>query len=161
MAKHKICRVPGDGIGHDVMEAATTVVEALGLDMEWLDADAGWCMWEKVQNTVPDETWKALESTDCCLFGAITSKPGIKGFKSAILQIRQKFDMYINLRPMRAYEGNPLNFRNRTSSRRCIPASRASATRRFGPRSEFSPGPAAAASSRRLSNTRRSTAARK
>jgi 3-isopropylmalate dehydrogenase len=69
-------------------------------------------MWEKVQNTVPDETWKALESTDCCLFGAITSKPGIKGFKSAILQIRQKFDMYINLRPMRAYEGNPLNFRN-------------------------------------------------
>jgi 3-isopropylmalate dehydrogenase len=80
--------------------------------MEWIDADAGWCMWEKEQNTVPDATWKALESTDCCLFGAITSKPGIPGFKSAILQIRQRFDMYINLRPMRSYEGNPLNFRN-------------------------------------------------
>jgi isocitrate/isopropylmalate dehydrogenase len=112
MAKHRICRIPGDGIGHDVMEAATIVVEALGLDMEWIDADAGWCMWEKHQNTVPDETWKALESTDCCLFGAITSKPGIPGFKSAILQIRQRFDMYINLRPMKSYEGNPLNFRN-------------------------------------------------
>ncbi len=112
MAKHKICRVPGDGIGHDVMEAATTVVEALGLGQEWVDAEAGWCMWEAQQNTVPDATWKALESTDCCLFGAITSKPGIPGFKSAILQIRQRFDMYINLRPMKSYEGNPLNFRN-------------------------------------------------
>lgn len=112
MAKHRICRIPGDGIGHDVMEAATIVVDALGLDKEWVDADAGWCMWEKEQNTVPDATWKALESTDCCLFGAITSKPGIPGFKSAILQIRQRFDMYINLRPMKAYEGNPLNFMN-------------------------------------------------
>ncbi|MBN1475122.1 isocitrate/isopropylmalate dehydrogenase family protein [Candidatus Sumerlaeota bacterium] len=112
MAKHRICRIPGDGIGHDVMEAATIVVEALGLDLEWVDADAGWCMWEKHGNTVPEATWKALESTKCCLFGAITSKPGVKGFKSAILQIRQRFDMYINLRPMKSYEGNPLNFRN-------------------------------------------------
>lgn len=109
---YRICRIPGDGIGHDVMDAATIVVEALGLDMEWVDADAGWCMWEKYHNTVPEQTWKALESTDCCLFGAITSRPGIPGFKSAILQIRQRFDMYVNLRPFKAFPGNPLNYRD-------------------------------------------------
>jgi len=109
---HKICRLPGDGIGHDVMKAAMIVMDKIPLDIEWVDADAGWCMWEKYGNTVPESTWKALESTECCLFGAITSKPGIKGFQSAILQIRQKFDLYINLRPFKSYPGVPLNYRD-------------------------------------------------
>jgi len=109
---YRICRLPGDGIGHDVMRAAMIVFLKIPLDIEWVDAEAGWCMWEKYHNTVPDATWKALESTDCCLFGAITSKPGIKGFLSAILQIRQRFDLYINMRPFKAYEGVPLNYRD-------------------------------------------------
>lgn len=109
---YKICRLPGDGIGHDVMKAAMIVWDKIPLDIQWVDAEAGWCMWEKYGNTVPEETWKALESTQCCLFGAITSKPGIKGFLSAILQIRQKFDMYINLRPFKAYPGVSLNYRD-------------------------------------------------
>ena len=109
---HRICRIPGDGVGHDVMEAASLVLEALGLGIEWLDAEAGWCCWEKYGNTVPDATWKALESSRCCLFGAITSKPGIPGFKSAILQIRQRFDLYANVRPCKAYAGVPLNYRD-------------------------------------------------
>lgn len=109
---HRICRIPGDGVGHDVMEAATIVLDALDLDIEWVDAEAGWCCWEKYQNTVPAATWKALESSRCCLFGAITSKPGIPGFKSAILQIRQRFDLYANVRPCKAYAGVPLNYRD-------------------------------------------------
>jgi len=112
MAKYKIARIPGDGIGHDVMEAAMIPLEALKLDVEWMDASAGWCMWEKFQNTVPEQTWKVLESTQACLFGAITSKPNIPGFKSAILQIRQKFDLYINLRPVKAFPGVSLNYRD-------------------------------------------------
>jgi len=109
---HRICRIPGDGIGHDVVEAATIVLDALGLAIEWVDAEAGWCCWEKYANTVPEATWKALESSKCCLFGAITSKPGIPGFKSAILQIRQRFDLYANVRPCKAYPGVPLNYRD-------------------------------------------------
>jgi 3-isopropylmalate dehydrogenase len=109
---YRICRIPGDGIGHDVMEAATIVVDGLGLDLEWVDAEAGWCCWEKYENTVPDATWDVLEATDCCLFGAITSRPGIPGFKSAILQIRQRFDLFANVRPVKAYPGVPLNYRD-------------------------------------------------
>jgi 3-isopropylmalate dehydrogenase len=109
---HRICRIPGDGVGHDVMEAASLVLDAMNLSIEWLDAEAGWCCWEKYGNTVPEATWTALESSRCCLFGAITSKPGIAGFKSAILQIRQKFDLYANVRPCKAYPGVPLNYRD-------------------------------------------------
>lgn len=109
---HRICRIAGDGVGHDVMEAATVVLEALGLDLEWVDAEAGWCCWEKYGTTVPDATWAALESSACCLFGAITSRPGIAGFRSAILQIRQRFDLYANVRPVKAYAGVPLNYRD-------------------------------------------------
>ena len=109
---YKICRIPGDGIGHDVMDAAMVLLDKIPIEIEWRDAEAGWCMWEKIRNTVPDETWKALEETQCCLFGAITSRPGIKGFLSAILQIRQKFDLYINMRPFTAFEGVKLNYRD-------------------------------------------------
>lgn len=108
----KVCRIPGDGVGHDVMQAAMIVLNAMNLPIEWIDADAGWCMWEKYENTVPPQTWEALQSSDACLFGAITSKPGIKGFKSAILQMRQKFDLYANLRPVKAFKGVSLNYRD-------------------------------------------------
>ncbi|MCD4734366.1 isocitrate/isopropylmalate dehydrogenase family protein [bacterium] len=109
---YKICRIPGDDAGHDVMKAAMIVMDALNLDIEWIDADAGWCMWEAKGNTVPPETWKALESTDACFFGAITSKPGVKGFKSAILQIRQRLDLYANMRPSKSIPSVPMNYRD-------------------------------------------------
>lgn len=109
---HRICRIPGDGIGYDVMEAACLVLEALDVDIEWIDAEAGWDCWEKYGNTVPEPTWKALDETEACLFGAITSKSGIPGFKSAILQIRQHFGLHSNVRPIKAYKGVPLNYRD-------------------------------------------------
>ena len=112
MPGHKIAWLPGDGIGKDVMEAARIVLDRSGLDAEYVPAEVGWECWEKYGNTVPRDTWKVLESTDVCLFGAITSKPGIKGFKSAILQIRQRFDLYTNMRPIHAYPSNPLNYRD-------------------------------------------------
>ncbi|MBD3400822.1 MAG: isocitrate/isopropylmalate dehydrogenase family protein [Candidatus Coatesbacteria bacterium] len=109
---YKIARIPGDDVGHDVMKAAMIIMDALELDIDWVDADAGWCMWEAKGNTVPPETWDVLESTDACLFGAITSRPGVKGFKSAILQIRQRMDLYTNMRPIKAIPGVPLNYRD-------------------------------------------------
>jgi isocitrate/isopropylmalate dehydrogenase len=109
---YSICRIPGDGIGYDVMEAAMIVMHRIPLDIEWIDADAGWSSWQKSYTTVPEETWKALETTQCCLFGAITSKPGIKNFFSAILHIRQHLDLYINMRPFKAFKGVSTNYSN-------------------------------------------------
>jgi len=122
MAKYKIAVLPGDGIGKDVMDAAMIVLDKLGLDAEYKYGDVGWEFWKKEGNPLPDRTIELLKSADACLFGAITSKPKDdaqkelakelqgKGYTyySPIVRIRQLFDLYINLRPAKAYEGNPL-----------------------------------------------------
>lgn len=113
--RYKVCHMAGDDSGFDMMEGALLVLEALDLPIDWVRADLGWCMWEKSNkkfgegdprcNTVPPETIKTIAETDATLMAAVTSKAGVKGFKSAILQMRQRFDLYINLRPAKKLPG--------------------------------------------------------
>ncbi len=73
----------------------------------------------------PQRTIDLLKASHAALFGAITSKPAkdaeaelvpaLKGkgltYRSPIVRMRQMFDLYVCLRPCRAYPGNPLNYR--------------------------------------------------
>jgi len=112
MAKYKIAWLPGDGVGNDVMEAAKIVLDATSFDAEYIPGEVGWTCWERYGDPLPAETIEILKSTDACLFGAITSKPGVKGYKSPIVRARQLFQLYANVRPCKAYPGNPLNYRD-------------------------------------------------
>ncbi len=126
MSKYKIAVLPGDGVGKDVIEAAMIVLEIINLDAEYLYGDVGWKFWCKEGDPLPERTIQLLEETDACLFGAITSKPKKdalrelnpelkdKGYSyfSPIVRLRQEFDLYTNLRPCKAYPGNPLNYRD-------------------------------------------------
>jgi isocitrate/isopropylmalate dehydrogenase len=75
MPKYKIAWLPGDGIGKDVMQAARIVLDAIKLDAEYIPGDIGWEFWCNQGDALPQRTIKLLKETDCCLFGAITSKP--------------------------------------------------------------------------------------
>jgi len=122
--KYKIAWLPGDGVGNDVMEAARMVLDSLELNAEYIKGDVGWEFWKKEGNPLPDRTIEMMRETDCALFGAITSKPKretekelpkeLKGreYFSPIVKIRQLFDLYANMRPCKAYPGNPLNYRD-------------------------------------------------
>ena len=126
MSKYRIALMPGDGIGKDVMDAAQIVLDKIRLDAEFVPADIGWEFWCKEGEALPQRTVDALKSCTCALFGAITSKgkteaeaelvPELQGkgltYRSPIVRMRQLFDLYVNLRPCRAYKGNPLNYRN-------------------------------------------------
>lgn len=126
MAKYKIALLPGDGIGNDVMEAARIVLDKIELDAEYFGGEIGWKYWCEEGNPLPDRTLELLRKTDVCLFGAITSKPkedaekelapSLRGkgysYFSPIVRLRQEFDLYTNLRPCKAYPGNPLNYRD-------------------------------------------------
>lgn len=126
MAKYKIAWLPGDGVGVDVCEAARIVFDKLGLDAEYIHGDIGWEFWVKEGNALPDRTLDLFSKTDCAFFGAITSKPKDeaakelapelrdKGFSysSPIVKLRQLLDLYICLRPAKAYKGNSLNYRD-------------------------------------------------
>lgn len=126
MSKYRIAILPGDGVGQEVVEAALIVLKKLGLDAEYVYGDIGWKFWCREGNALPDRTTRMLKETDVCLFGAITSKPkedaaaeldpalhgkGLSYF-SPIVRLRQEFDLYSNLRPCKAYPGNPLNYRD-------------------------------------------------
>ncbi len=97
--------IPGDHSGLDMMEACMLVMEELNPPIRWVRAEAGLSAWERWGDTVPPQTWEALRESDACLFGAVTSVPGVKGFRSAIVQIRQAFDLYVNLRPFKTLPG--------------------------------------------------------
>ena len=126
MAKYKIALMPGDGIGNDVMDAAKIVLEKIGLDAEYIPADIGWEFWRTEGEPLPQRTVDTLKECDCALFAAITSKPKeeaeaelvpeLQGkglvYRSPIVRLRQMFDLYVNLRPCKAFKGNPLNFRD-------------------------------------------------
>lgn len=125
MAKYKIAWLPGDGIGIDVLEAARIVLDKVQLDAEYIPGDIGWEFWRKEGDAFPPRTIDLLKNVDAAMFGAITSKPARtaaaelapalqnKGlsYRSPIVRMRQLFDLYICLRPCKAYPGNPLNFK--------------------------------------------------
>lgn len=125
MAKYKIAWLPGDGVGNDVMEAARKVLDALKFDAEYIHGDIGWEFWRHEGEPLPQRTLDMMAKTDCALFGAITSKPkeeaalelddnlkdkGLVYF-SPIVKLRQSFNLHTNLRPCKAYPGNPLNLK--------------------------------------------------
>jgi isocitrate/isopropylmalate dehydrogenase len=126
MAKYKIAWMPGDGVGKDVLDAARIVLDKIKLDAEYIPAEIGWENWCREGNPLPDKTIQILKSTKCAIFGAITSKPKeeaeaelnpqLKGKKlvytSPIVKLRQMFNLRTNLRPCKAYKGNPLNYRD-------------------------------------------------
>jgi len=126
MAKYKIAWMPGDGIGIEVMEAARIVLDKLKLDAEYLPADIGWEFWKTEGEALPERTMDLLKTVDCGLFGAITSKPKTEAqaelipelqgkgltYRSPIVRLRQRLQLYYNLRPCKAYPGNPLNYRD-------------------------------------------------
>lgn len=125
MAHYRIAWLPGDGIGIEVLEAAKIVLDKIALDAEYIHGDIGWEYWRKEGSAFPQRTIDLLGRVDAAMFGAITSKPvkaaedeldaALKGkglvYRSPIVQMRQLFDLYICMRPCKAYPGNQLNFR--------------------------------------------------
>jgi 3-isopropylmalate dehydrogenase len=126
VAKYRIALMPGDGIGNDVMDAAQIVLDKLALDADYVHADIGWEFWRTEGEPLPQRTLDTLQESDCALFAAITSKPKeeaeaelvpeLQGkglvYRSPIVRLRQIFDLYVNLRPCKAFKGNPLNYRD-------------------------------------------------
>lgn len=125
MPRHRIAWLPGDGIGPEVCDATRLVLDASGFEAEYLPGDIGWRFWCEEGDALPPRTLDLLANTDCAFFGAITSKPAadaarelapaLQGrglaYRSPIVRLRQLLDLYICLRPCRAFPGNPLNYR--------------------------------------------------
>lgn len=105
--------IPGDGIGIEVTQVALEIVESLELDWELQICEGGWSSWLKYGSPIPEQTWSSIRSSDALLLGATTSKPKreamaelppelikqAESYVSPIVQLRQKLDLYANVRP--------------------------------------------------------------
>lgn len=102
--KRKITLIPGDGIGLEIMHAATEIIDAATDTIEWEENIAGFAAYEKCGELLPMETIESIERNKIAFKGPITTPVG-KGFRSINVQLRQKFNLYSNVRPVKSYEG--------------------------------------------------------
>jgi isocitrate dehydrogenase (NAD+) len=110
MAKHTIVLIPGDGIGPEVTAAAKRVIEAAGLDVEWLELPAGATAIDQgFDNVLPEQTIAAIRAHKIALKGPVTTPVG-KGFRSVNVQLRQKLNLYAAIRPVRNLPGVKTRF---------------------------------------------------
>lgn len=99
--KHEVTLIKGDGIGPEVTSAAVKVVEATGVDIEWDVQEAGMAATELGDDPLPDKVLESIRRTRVALKGPITTPVG-KGFRSVNVALRQKLDLFANVRPSRS-----------------------------------------------------------
>jgi len=96
----EIAVIPGDGIGQEVTPAAVDVLEALDIDFEFLEGEAGDRVLESRGEALPEETYQLAADADATLFGAAGETAA-----DVILPLREAVGSFANVRPARAYPG--------------------------------------------------------
>jgi isocitrate dehydrogenase len=102
--------IHGDGIGTDVGPAAQKVLdaaaEATGRSISWMRVYAGASAREKYDENLPADTVDALREFRVSIKGPLTTPVGA-GFRSLNVALRQKLDLYANVRPTYHLDGVP------------------------------------------------------
>ena len=108
---YRICLLPGDGIGPEVIDCAEQILQALPLDLEFRRADIGFSAYERHGTPLPDATLEEIRKSSATLFGAVTTPPNIPNYFSPVVQMRQSLELYANLRPCQSipHESSRLN----------------------------------------------------
>ncbi|HIF94597.1 MAG: isocitrate/isopropylmalate dehydrogenase family protein [Myxococcales bacterium] len=107
--EHRATLIPGDGIGPEVTQAATRVVEAAGVQVNWERVEAGADVFVKYGTPLPDEVLNSIRTTGVALKGPIGTPIG-GGFKSANVLLRQSLDLYACVRPIQTIPGVPSRY---------------------------------------------------
>ena len=95
---HDIVLIPGDGIGPEITQSVTTILEAAGADINWIRCTAGQAANEKEGTPLPEKTLEALQQYSVSLKGPLTTPVGA-GFRSVNVALRKKLSLYSNIRP--------------------------------------------------------------
>ena len=95
---HRVTLIPGDGIGPELAEATTRVLDATGIGFEWESVEAGEAAIASHGTPLPDAVLESVRRTKVGLKGPITTPVG-GGFRSVNVGLRQALGLYANLRP--------------------------------------------------------------
>src|SRR5216117_2694605 len=106
---HRIAVIAGDGAGPEVIAEARKAVDALGLDLEWNDLPWGTEHFHAHGTMMPAEGVDVVREHDAILLGAVghPSVPDHVTLWGLLLPLRQRLDLWANLRPARLLDGVP------------------------------------------------------
>ena len=102
--KHKITLIPGDGIGPEVTKPTLAIIKAAGVKIDWETHLAGAEALKKYGSTIPKSLMDSFEKNRVALKGPVTTPVG-EGFTSVNVALRQTFNLYANLRPIKNLPG--------------------------------------------------------
>lgn len=109
---HTVTLLPGDGIGPEVTDAVRLVLEAAGVPIKWECFEAvGHAGMDAYGTPLPEFVLESIRRNKVALKGPVTT-PLVKGFRSVNVTLRQKLDLYANVRPCKNLPGVPSRFRN-------------------------------------------------
>src|SRR5262249_25572836 len=108
---YRIALIPGDGIGPEVTAAARRVVDATGVDIEWIECRAGAAEAETGGDALPPSVLDVIRGADAALKGPVGTPIG-EGFQSVNVRLRRALDLYASLRPVRSLPGVKTRFEN-------------------------------------------------
>jgi tartrate dehydrogenase/decarboxylase / D-malate dehydrogenase len=118
MTRQKIAVIPGDGIGVDVIVSARAVLDAVaerhGITLSYTDFDWSCERYEREGTMMPPDGLATLRGFDAILLGAV-GWPGVPDHVSLwglLIPIRREFRQYVNLRPIRVFDGVQSPLRN-------------------------------------------------
>lgn len=97
--------IKGDGTGPELVEAVLHVLKSCNSQVEFVICDAGseWWMKSGGNSYISDEVWKLLKQSDACFKGPTTTVPNPEAPRSVAVSIRQRFELYANVRPIKTY----------------------------------------------------------
>ncbi|RNC84543.1 MAG: isocitrate/isopropylmalate dehydrogenase family protein [Balneola sp.] len=107
----KVVLIPGDGIGTEITTSVTTILEKAGAQIDWVEHSAGLGAYQDQGNPLPDEVIAAIEEHRVALKGPLTTPVGT-GFRSVNVALRQKFNLFSNIRPARTLPSIDSPFKN-------------------------------------------------
>jgi isocitrate dehydrogenase (NAD+) len=100
-----VALIKGDGTGPELVDSMLLVLKACGAKAEFITCEAGAEWWEKHggPSMIPEETWRTLEDADSCFKGPTTTLTAPGTPRSVAVSIRQRFDLYANVRPIKTF----------------------------------------------------------
>lgn len=101
---HKLTVIPGDGIGPEITEQVLRVLKHVQAPFVYEETHAGECALEKEGSLLPESTLQSIQKNKLAIKGPTTTPVG-GGHKSINVTLRQKFDLYANVRPVRSLPG--------------------------------------------------------
>lgn len=108
---HKITLIPGDGVGPEISEATTRVIEAAGVKIEWDIQNAGEEVYHKEGSPLPQRVIDSIRKNKVAIKGPVTTPVGT-GFRSVNVALRQELDLYCCLRPCKSFKGTKTLYKN-------------------------------------------------